>query len=104
MLIERYWKDLCLLAGMGVMAGTAIVYGQVGGGGVSETATFPTKYVRLNTGVAFASLPTCSAALVGSLATITDSTAVTWGGTITGTSSNTVLGFCDGTNWTVAGK
>jgi len=35
---------------------------------------------------------------------ITTSNTVTWGANIAGGSSNIVLGFCDGTNWTVAAK
>jgi predicted phage tail protein len=39
----------------------------------------------------------------GSLAVVTDSTVNTWGSTIAGGGTHTVLAFCDGTNWTVAG-
>lgn len=52
----------------------------------------------------FASLTACSSTIEGSMAAITDSSTATWGATITGSSSNHVLGYCDGTNWTVAGK
>lgn len=50
----------------------------------------------------FAALP--SPPVTGMLATITDSTTITWGATITGSGSNTVLAFFDGTVWTVAAK
>jgi hypothetical protein len=40
----------------------------------------------------------------GELCSITDSTTATWGATITGSGTNHVLGYYDGTNWTVAGK
>jgi hypothetical protein len=52
----------------------------------------------------FASLPACAAGTEGSFAAITDSTTNVWGATITGSSTNHVLGYCDGTNWTVAAK
>ncbi len=37
----------------------------------------------------------------GSVQAFTDSTTTTWGATITGSGSNHVLGYYDGTNWTV---
>lgn len=62
----------------------------------------------------FSLLPACSGTVLypgggsrspeGSYATISDSSTNTWGATITGGGSNHVLGYCDGTNWTVAGK
>lgn len=52
-------------------------------------------------GITFASLPTPKR---GMLRTITDSTTNTWGATITGTGANIVLGYYNGTNWTVAAK
>ena len=52
----------------------------------------------------FASLPTCASAFEGSMRSVNDSTTNTWGATITGGSTNHVLAYCDGTNWTVAGK
>ena len=54
--------------------------------------------------VAFASLPVCSGTNEGVMRSITDSTTNTWGATITGGGADVVLAFCDGTNWTVAGK
>lgn len=53
---------------------------------------------------AFSGLPACGTSSEGALAGVTDSTTVTWGATITGGGSNHVLGYCDGTNWTVAAK
>lgn len=53
---------------------------------------------------AFASWGTCSSAEEGSVASITDSTTNTWGATITGSGADHVLGYCDGTNWTVMAK
>lgn len=52
----------------------------------------------------FANLPTCVSGLEGSMSPITDSSTVTWGATITGGSTNHVMGYCDGTNWTVMAK
>jgi hypothetical protein len=57
--------------------------------------------VRRSTGI-FSSLPACSGATEGSIGAITDSTTNTWGATITGGGTDHVLGYCDGTNWTVA--
>lgn len=53
---------------------------------------------------AFSSLTACSSTLEGSLAAVNDSSTATWGATITGSSTNHVLAYCDGSNWTVAGK
>jgi hypothetical protein len=52
----------------------------------------------------FSDLPSCGAAIEGTTSAITDSTTTTWGATITGSGSNHVLAYCDGTNWTVAAK
>jgi len=52
----------------------------------------------------FASLPTCDSAHEGTQAAVTDSTTQTWGATLTGSGTNHVLGYCDGTSWTVAGR
>lgn len=55
--------------------------------------------------VGFATLPACSATYEGSQAAVSDANVGTWGTTITaGSSTNHVLAYCDGTNWTVAGK
>lgn len=56
------------------------------------------------TGQTYSALTTCNGGAAGTVAYITDSTTNTWGATIAGTGSNKVLGFCDGSNWTVAGK
>lgn len=53
------------------------------------------------TAVAFASAPT---PVEGMTQAFTDSTTVTWGATITGGGANKVLGYYNGTNWTVSGK
>lgn len=54
--------------------------------------------------VVFAALPACATGLEGTKRSISDSTTVTWGATITGGSSSHVLAYCDGTNWTVEAK
>jgi len=54
--------------------------------------------------VAFASAQGCSGTIEGATQAISDSTTATWGAAITGGGSNHVLGYCDGTNWTVAAK
>jgi len=73
--------------------GNLVAYGNIG-----DTVT---------SAMVFATLPACSATYAGGLASISDSSTVTWGATITGTGTpgtTPVLGFCDGTNWTVAGN
>jgi hypothetical protein len=52
----------------------------------------------------FAGLAACSSATQGRTAAVTDSTTNTWGATITGSGSDSVMAYCDGTNWTVAAK
>ena len=52
----------------------------------------------------FSKLASCSATTEGSYSSVSDSSTNTWGATITGGGSNHVLAYCDGTNWTVAGK
>jgi len=56
-----------------------------------------------STGV-FSALPTCASGLGGSIATVTDSATNTWGATITGSGSDQVLAYCDGSAWTVFAK
>lgn len=52
----------------------------------------------------FANLLTCNSFQEGAVALVTDSSTVTWGAIITGGSTNAVLAFCDGFNWTVMAK
>jgi hypothetical protein len=52
--------------------------------------------------VTFANLP--SSPSEGMTAPITDSTVNTWGSIIAGGGANHVLGYYNGTNWTVAAK
>jgi len=52
----------------------------------------------------FSTLATCVSGIEGELRPVSDSTTNTWGATITGSGSNHVLAYCDGSSWTVAGK
>jgi len=52
----------------------------------------------------FSALPACAGGTEGTEGAVTDSMTNTWGATITGSGSDHVLAYCDGTNWTVAGK
>lgn len=52
----------------------------------------------------FALLPACAAAFEGMTKGVTDSSTATWGATITGSSTNHVQAYCNGTNWTVGAK
>jgi hypothetical protein len=52
----------------------------------------------------FANLPTCGPTVEGTTATVTDSATNTWGAIATGSGTNHVLTYCDGTNWTVSAK
>lgn len=52
----------------------------------------------------FSLLPACSTTLEGIRRSVTDSNTVVWGATVAGSSTNHVLAYCDGTNWTVAAK
>jgi hypothetical protein len=53
---------------------------------------------------AFASLPACAAGTEGLTRSVSDSNTIVWGANIAGGGANHVLGYCDGTNWTVAAK
>lgn len=54
------------------------------------------------TAVTFANRP--GTPVEGMIVAFTDSTTIVWGATITGTGANHVLGYYNGTNWTVIGK
>jgi hypothetical protein len=54
------------------------------------------------TAVTFANRP--GTPVEGMIVSFTDSTTVVWGATITGGGANHVLGYYNGTNWTVIGK
>lgn len=97
------------------IAATEIVSGYVAandvqGGGVTNTDTqytplrFSLKGLPIIGKGTFASLEACGAGIEGAVAGITDSATATWGATITGSSTNHVLGYCDGSAWTVMGK
>ncbi len=73
---------------------------------VLTTASADTATIAAKTHLASAgTFANCNAAPVeGMLCAITDSSTATWGATITGSGSNHVLGYYNGTNWTVAAK
>jgi len=50
---------------------------------------------------AFSTLATCNSGLEGARAAVTDSTTATFGATISGSGSNHVPAYCNGTNWVV---
>jgi hypothetical protein len=52
----------------------------------------------------YSALPSCNPAEEGTQHPVTDSTTSTLGAIITGSGSNHVLAYCDGTNWTVMAK
>lgn len=54
--------------------------------------------------LAFSLARTCAGTMVGWLQDISDSNTVTWGASIAGSSTNKVVGYCNGTNWTVVAK
>ena len=82
----------------------------ISGGGVTDTdATYTPMQFGLKGSViftkgTFSTVQACVAGIEGAVAAITDSTTNTWGATITGGSTNHVMGYCDGTNWTVMAK
>ena len=59
--------------------------------------------LQLGTNI-FSALPTCNSGAEGTSAPVTDSTTNTWGATITGSGSDHVLAYCDGSAWTVEAK
>ena len=94
----------------------ALTAGQImlGKGGADSTVdpdassdgagNFSLTSVKITGGGAFATLPTCTSGIEGTLSHVTDSTTNTWGAAITGGSTNHVLAYCDGSAWTVAAK
>jgi len=78
----------------------AEVVSSISDDGAKVAVTEPVRLVP----VTFSTLPLCAAGTEGEHAAVTDSTTSTWGATITGSGANHVLAYCDGTNWTVAGK
>jgi hypothetical protein len=78
----------------------------------TEVANITTVGVQVEGGTAqfqsvpgnFSTLSSCTSGREGTMAAVNDSTTNTWGATITGSGSNHVLAYCDGTNWTVAAK
>ena len=54
--------------------------------------------------VLYRTLPSCSPSLKGARQLIGDSSTNTWGATITGSGRDEVMGWCNGSNWTVYAK
>ena len=67
----------------------------VNAGGVNSIQTGPNV---------FSALPTCTSGVEGTIALVTDSTTNIWGATITGSGSDVVMGWCNGSAWTVFAK
>lgn len=63
-----------------------------------------TQYGFKTDPLAFSTLPNCSSTYEGLRRSVNDSTTSTWGATITGSGTNHVEAYCDGTNWTVGAK
>lgn len=121
-------NGICGIATGGITASTCVGGGPTATGiefrgDTGQTFTFriagsSTKYTAVsNSGVqvqagqqfqstagAFSTLATCNGANEGAMAAVTDSSTNTWGATITGSSTNHVLAYCNGTNWTVMAK
>jgi hypothetical protein len=76
--------------------------GTINAGKINVTGTGPST-IQIGTNV-FSALPACTSGTEGTQAPVTDSTAATWGATITGGGTNHILAYCDGTAWTVAAK
>ena len=71
-----------------------------GAAGATQLMAITKEGALAHIGIAFGSLPT---GVAGMVAYITDSSTATWGATIAGSGANKVLGWFNGTNWTVAG-
>jgi hypothetical protein len=95
----RYWGIQAFEAS----AGTGLNVFATGGVSVGIANDPGAGTLKLKAQV-FSALTACSGTIEGAMASITDSATATWGATITGSSTNHVLGYCNGTNWTVAGK
>ncbi len=73
------------------------------GGTLTVTAVSGPSTVQIAKGL-FADLPACASGTEGMMSPVRDSSTAVWGATITGSSTNHVLAWCNGTNWTVVGK
>lgn len=69
---------------------------------ISQTLTALNASINTNQ-TTFAALPAPSVLLTGNVRCVTDSTVNTWGATVAGGGTNTVLCWCNGTHWTVIG-
>jgi len=97
---------LCAAVGINVHLATnnTLALGMSNAAGLTITNSGGTHDNVQRTPLSFSQLPACAGGTEGSFAAITDSTTNTWGATITGSGTNHVMGYCDGTAWTVMGK
>lgn len=102
-------KQIPVFTAAGVIGNSHIDDGGTTASTVTVTENFavdtggPVNTFQLGVNV-FSALPTCNSGNEGTWGPVTDSSTATWGATITGGSTNHVLAYCDGSNWTVMGK
>lgn len=87
-----------------INAGTAY---DLGGNSYLNAGASPVQTAApygLTVATAFTLFPTCNAGNEGQRNMATDSNTTTWAATIAGGSTNRVLGYGNGTNWTVAAR
>ena len=75
----------------------------VSAGGATLGSFLHAPSITIN-GTTFSTLATCSSSTLGQERTVTDSAVNTWGTTVTGGGTYSILAYCDGANWTVAAK
>lgn len=89
--------------GSGGFLGTANATVDSSGNGSFHTLSIPgtgAGQLQITAGP-FSGLPTCTSGLEGTRSSVTDSTTATYAATITGSGSNHVPAYCNGTNWVV---
>ena len=102
-LITAPFGNLYLL-GSGTFGSTSIKLTGTPTGNRVATFQDASGIVQISSTGNFSTLPTCNSTTDGMMRGVNDSNTITWGATIAGGSTNHVLAFCNGTNWTVAGK
>jgi hypothetical protein len=104
--------DICGTYGSGSNPSSTLVFSKKRGTSGTQAVQMPGLVVTgpggnpgiQLTSAAFATYPACSSSLEGLEEAVTDSTTNTWGATVTGSGSDHVKMYCDGTNWTVEAK
>jgi hypothetical protein len=76
---------------------TFTYYFQSPGFNINGTST--PGLVQFNVAYTVSSLPTCNFAARGTLGYVTDANGPTWNGVLSGGGANSVMAFCDGSNW-----